>query len=98
MTSYEFMQKINIDICNISAIFDSTMALYEVIGHYNGISVVDSETVEAVITYTISMDSESKIEELLNAIRNAIVTVYGITYIIGCRKVGNEVAITLQPS
>lgn len=97
MTSYEFMQNINRDICNISAIFDSTMALYEIIGHYTGLSVTDSESVEAVITYTISIDSESKINELLNAIRNTKVTVYGITYDVDCNKTGDEVAIALHP-
>lgn len=98
MNSYEFMQNINRDIGNISEIFDSTMALYEVIGHYNGISVIDSEAVEAVMTYTVSTDSQSKLEELLIAMKNTKVTVYGITYITDCSKIGNEVTITLQPS
>ena len=41
--------------------------------------------------------SKNKINELLNAIRNTKVTVYGITYDVDCNKTGDEVAIALHP-
>lgn len=98
VNSYDFMQNINRDIGCIRTMFDATMALYQVIGQFNGITVVNKNMVnEAVIQYSIIAESEEQIYRLLVDIANLRVTIYDNTYLVTSMPNESGVTIILQP-
>lgn len=98
MNSYDFMQNINRDMGCIRMMFDATMALYQVIGQINGISVINRDMVnEAIIQYSITAESEEQLNQLLSDIANLRVTIYDNTYLVTSTRNENGVMICLQP-
>lgn len=98
MNSYDFMQNINRDMGCIRMMFDATMALYQVIGQINGISVINRDMVnEAIMQYSITAESEEQLNQLLSDIANLRVTIYDNTYLVTSTRNENGVMICLQP-
>lgn len=81
MNSCEFIKNVQTDIPAIKILFDTTMALYNLIGYYQGfnISVQDASGVD--IAYVVTAQNASDLEQLMNNIQNMQVTIYSRIYL-----------------
>lgn len=80
MNSYEFIQAVHKDEAYLRMIFDSSMALYQVLGTFNSVKVIDTQSSTVAMQYTIAGDAEY----IKNLIANlsGYVTTYGHTYLV----------------
>lgn len=82
MTSYEFIQNINKDIGGLTAVFDATMALYQILNAFDGYKVMNLNNVDtAVIQYTVLYESTETVSKFLAIVNNNLmVTIYDHVY------------------
>lgn len=84
MDSYEFMCGITHDLGNIRAFFDATMALYQIMGEYNGFAVVGQQIDKndsAIVSYTIlPPEDKSIIDRFMEHINVLRVGMYNRCY------------------
>lgn len=86
MDSYTFMQTITTNLPYIRSMFDATMALYTVVGRFDGIQVVSTESVNAAVMKYILQGDPIFINQMLTAISGLYVTLYDHTYIVTATK------------
>lgn len=99
MNSYEFMQNINRDIGGLVIIFDSTMALYQIMNAFDGFKVMNIDNTDtAVIQYTVAAEDQSKLSDFIGRANDLMVTVYDHVYIATANLLddGKTVLISLR--
>lgn len=100
MNSYEFIQNINRDIGGLATMFDSTMALYQIMNAFDGFKVLNlNNTDTAIIQYTVEANDSNKISEFIAIVNsNLMVTVYDHIYAASANLLedGKTVLISLK--
>ena len=94
MDRVEFASAINQDSVLLVTYFDSIMALYDLIGQYQGLSVINDST-SAQLKFIIDGD-RSNLETMVAYINTAEITRYGI-YRCNSYFEGNQLVINLIP-
>lgn len=82
VNSYEFIQNVNRDIGGLAAMFDSTMALYQIMNAFDGFKVMTLDNTDAaVIQYTVKAEDPDAISNFIAIVNNNLmVTVYDHIY------------------